>query len=140
MGLVARELESRGIPTLALSSAYSITRSVGTPRAAFLDYPLGRTAGRAGDEEEQRSLLAVALGLFETLDSPGMIASLPFAWPGGNAWKEVRSSGGTDESEDSETDDRTARHGVPQYQDERDRIRAEEVMASGGCVTCVFPD
>lgn len=140
MGLVARELESRGIPTLALSSAYSITRSVGTPRAAFLDYPLGRTAGRACETEEQRSILAKALGVFETLDSPGEIVPMPFAWPGGDAWKEASANENTGGLDEEASDDRTARHGAPQYQTDEDRLRAEETLASGGCVTCVFPD
>ena len=123
-----------------MSSAYSITLSVGTPRAAFLDYPLGRTAGRAGEPEEQRSLLAKALGLFETLESPGQIVPMPFAWPGDDAWKEAPANGNAGGLDEEASDDRTARHGAPQYQTDEDRLRAEETLASGGCLTCVFPD
>lgn len=123
-----------------MSSAYSITRSVGTPRAAFLDYPLGRTAGRAGEPEEQRSILAKALGVFETNISPGEIVPMPFVWPGDDSWKEVPGKKNSRQLDGEASDDRTARHGTPQYQTEDDRLRAQETLASGGCATCVFPD
>lgn len=145
MGLVARELERRGIPTLSLSSAWSITRSVGVPRAAFLDYPLGRTAGKPDDRAEQRAILTTALRLFETLQGPGRIVSLPFVWTEDDAWKDrvmrpdpaASSAGPGDDAEHS--DDRSARSDTPQYQDERDRRLAEEALAAGGCETCIFP-
>lgn len=140
MGLVAREIESRGVPTLALSSALSITRSVGTPRAAFLDYPLGRTAGKPGDRAEQKSILAEALGLFESLDAPGSIVPLPFEWSDNDSWKQSRDSSTSGEEEGAGGDARTARDRTPQYQDERDQRLAEEALASIGCATCIFPD
>ena len=68
MGLIAREIESRGIPTLSLSSALSITRSANPPRAAYVDYPLGRTAGKPDQPEQQRNLLRSALSAFERLE------------------------------------------------------------------------
>ena len=145
MGLVAREIERRGIPTLSLTSAWSITEAAGAPRAAFLDYPLGHTAGRAGDRDEQDAILAQVLGLFETLETPGEIVPLPFAWSEDDAWKDrvMRPDPDAEANEASgdgeHADDRTARHDTPQYQDERDRAMAEQVLADGGCETCVFP-
>ncbi|HCG69701.1 MAG TPA: glycine reductase, partial [Gammaproteobacteria bacterium] len=53
VGLIARALEAAGIATICLSSARSITESVGAPRAVYLDYPLGQTAGRANNFAEQ---------------------------------------------------------------------------------------
>ena len=40
-----------------MSSAYSITRSVNPPRAVYLDFPLGRTAGKANDKPLQRKII-----------------------------------------------------------------------------------
>ena len=57
MGLIAREIERRGIATVSLSSAYSITRAAFAPRAVYLDFPLGRTAGKAGDAVMQRDIV-----------------------------------------------------------------------------------
>jgi len=64
VGLVARSAEAAGIPTLCLASALDITRAVNPPRAAFLDFPLGHTAGKPGDPELQRAILADALSSF----------------------------------------------------------------------------
>ena len=138
MGLVARELESRRVPTLSLSSAWSITRAVGAPRAAFVDYPLGHTAGKPDDPEEQRALLAAALRLFETLDAPGRIVPLPFVWSEDDSWKDraMRPVAAGDAA--ALPDERVARHPSPQYQSERDRRLAEAELAAGGCATCVF--
>jgi hypothetical protein len=71
VGLIAREIEARGIPTLSMTSALSITRSVNPPRAAFVDYPLGHTSGKPHAPELQRNLLLDSLRAFETLEEPG---------------------------------------------------------------------
>jgi hypothetical protein len=140
VGLVAREIERRGIPTLSLTSAWSITRAVGAPRAAFVDYPLGHTAGKPGDEAEQEALLASALRLFETLEKPGEIVALPFVWSEDDAWKDRVMRPDPARRGSDHADDRVARDATPQYQDERDRRLAEEAIARGGCETCVFPE
>ena len=57
MGLVARFLEKAGFPTICLTAARSITESVNPPRAAFVDMPLGYTAGRPNEPEFQRDPL-----------------------------------------------------------------------------------
>ena len=145
MGLVAREIETRGIPTLSLTSAWSITRSAGAPRAAFLDFPLGHTAGRPDDPVEQAAILRAALRLFDSLEEPGEIVPLPFAWSEDDSWKDRvmrpgEGDAGSGSSEDQgHADDRVARHETPQYQDERDRRLAAETLAAGGCASCVFP-
>jgi len=100
VGLIAREIESQGIPTLSLTSALSITQSVNPPRAVFLDFPLGHTAGRPHDEKIQDAIIEAALTAFET----------------------TRTAKG---DEEKVRDDRTERSGEPQYQLESDRIAAE---------------
>lgn len=132
MGLIAREIERRGIATLSMSSAYSITASVDPPRAVFLDYPLGHTAGRRDDPDEQRRIMADTLDALESIDVPGTIRVLDYAWDDDEAWK-VRERAGRD-------DFRLERTDVPQYQHEADRAAAETAMARDGCPSCVFPD
>lgn len=133
MGLIARQLEAQGIPTLSMSSALSITRAVNPPRAAFLDYPLGHTTGKAGEPGLQREILIEALGAFHELDEPGAVKELPFRWAADDAWKDgvmrPPSQGGRDS--------RVERSPTPQYQCEADRVAAEE---AGGCPSCVFLD
>lgn len=84
-GILARSLEEAGFPTLMMSSAFSITALVHPPRAAFLDYPLGHTAGRPHEPEEQQAIMRDALSLLQTVAQPGEIHALEFSWPGD--WK-----------------------------------------------------
>jgi hypothetical protein len=136
VGLIARQVEAAGIPTVSLSSALSITRAVNPPRAVFVDFPLGHTAGKPHDPPLQRAIVEGALRAFETLREPGGIVRLPYAWAADDAWKEgvmrprAGAAGGGDE--------RAERVGVPQYQCERDRELAEAALAAGGCPTCVW--
>jgi hypothetical protein len=116
-----------------MTSAYSITRSVNPPRAAFLDYPLGHTAGKAHEPELQRDILRRALALFETLDAPGEIVTLPFHWAADDDWKAPRRS-----SDPRDLDDRTERVPNPVYQTPEDEARAQAALAAGGCDGCVW--
>ena len=126
MGLIARQVEADGIPTLSMTSALSITRSVNPPRAAFLDFPLGHTTGKARDPVLQRTILKEALAAFVELDRPGAVKMLPFRWSGDDEWKLEAMSAG---------DSRADRSDQPVYQLPDDRRLAE---ATGECATCVF--
>src|SRR5207237_10466409 len=108
--------EAAGIPTRSMTSALDITESVLPPRAAFLDYPLGHTTGKAGEPELQKQILLAALDAFTSLTSPGTVRKLPFVWSSDDRWKREVFAG---------DDERQPRHETPQYQDEEDRVRAE---------------
>ena len=113
MGLIARFLEARGITTLCLTSAWSITALVNPPRAAFLDFPLGHAAGRPQQQVEQLAILSDALPLLETIDQSGEIVPLPYAW--GTPWKNL----------DLDADvDWPLRLRTPQYQSGSDQAAA----------------
>ncbi len=71
-----------------MSSAYSITRSVNTPRAVFLDFPLGHTAGKPGDKALQREVMIDTLSALDTIQVPGTIRTLPYSWADSDAWKD----------------------------------------------------
>lgn len=121
------------MPTLCMTSAYSITRSVNPPRAAFLDFPLGHTTGKPGEPELQREILERALAAFDA-ERPGEILELPYHWAETDDWK----TGGGGES--AAIDDRSPRTPVPDYQTEADRLKAEAALAAGGCPGCVWLD
>ena len=123
MGLVARHLEAAGIPTLCMSSALDITRSVNPPRTAFLDFPLGHTTGKPNQPELQRRILLEALSSFDAMTVPGSVSTLPYRWSDDEGWKEKAYAEG---------DNRLPRHDTPQYQDDEDRRRAE----AGGSPSC----
>lgn len=89
MGLIAREVEKAGIPTLCMSSAWDITFAVRPPRAVFLNFPLNHQTGKAHDPPLQRRILLDALRAFETLWAPGQILCLPYVWdPPDMTWEE----------------------------------------------------
>jgi hypothetical protein len=98
-----------------MTSALDITRAVNPPRAAFLDYPLGHTTGKANQPELQREILVQALEGFTSMTAPGSIKILPFRWDDED-WKVTAMMNG---------DSRIPRHDTPQYQNEEDRLRAE---------------
>ncbi len=81
MGLVQRVLETRGIPTVALSMIPDLTRAVGVPRLAGIGYPMGRPLGRPHDPSGQRSVLRATLELLASASGPDTYVELPFEWP-----------------------------------------------------------
>jgi hypothetical protein len=97
---------------------------VNPPRAVFIDFPLGHTAGKPHDEDLQDAIVEAALAAFETMEKPGSIDRLPFHWADDDVWKDSvmrpRSDGG-----EEHRDDRSERSGEPQYQSEMDRLAAE---------------
>jgi hypothetical protein len=121
VSLVARHLEANGIPTLCLGSAFDIFTSGRPPRAVFVDYPLGHSAGKPFDLNDQYNVLRAALFGFETLKEPGQILTLANQWDADSTWKEDASS--TDGG-----DTRQARDETPQFQHPADRLAA---VASG---------
>ncbi len=130
-------MEGLGIPTLSMSSALSITRAVNPPRAAYLDFPLGHTAGKPGDHAGNLAILRDALRIFEQPLEPGEIVLLDYDWDEDDAWKDrvmrPRSNGEAGAGA-GHADDRTARHPTPQYQNPDDARLAE---AAGECATCI---
>ncbi len=126
MGLVARQVEAAGIPTLCMTSALDITRAVNPPRAAFLDFPLGHTTGAPNDPQMQRAIMADALSSFASMTAPGSVTMLPYRWPGDEGWKAKAFAEG---------DERRPRHDTPQYQSDEDR-RLAEGGASPDCPVC----
>ena len=80
MGLIAREIEKAGIPTLCMSSAWDITFAVKPPRAVFVNFPLNHETGKADDPALQRRILRDAFQAFERLWMPGQILCLPYVW------------------------------------------------------------
>lgn len=120
-----------------MSSAYSITRAVNPPRAVFLDFPLGHTAGKAHDKALQRKVMIDTLSALDSIQRPGMIRELPYRWADTDDWKDgVMRPGATG----GHQDDRTARADTPQYQRDADREAAEAALAAGGCPTCFYPE
>ena len=136
MGLIARALEEAGIPTLSMTSARDISAAAGVPRGAFLDYPLGHTAGKAGESELNRSIMLDALLAFESIDAPGTIVDLPYHWAETDEWKDGAMRPYIPSPGADPVDDRVERFPDPQYQLESDAEAAATSHAGLDCVVC----
>jgi hypothetical protein len=122
-----------------MSSALSITQAVNPPRAVFLDYPLGHTAGKANDKADQRRVMIETLRAFERIQDPGKVVTLKNEWSSDHSWKDrvmrasPRSENDADRVESLHEDDRVERYDTPQYQTSEDARRADPA-----CPTCIF--
>ena len=80
MGLIARAIETAGIPTVSVTITRDLTESVGVPRALFVRWPLGHPLGEAHKPLQQRTVIFDALKLLLTTDEPGVIAEPGYRW------------------------------------------------------------
>lgn len=76
VGLVAAELERRGIVTASITMLPEVTTRVRPPRALAVPYPLGYPLGAPDDPALQHVVLRALLALCTRLDVP-VLASLP---------------------------------------------------------------
>ncbi len=78
--LIQREIETAGIPTVAVSLCRDITYHLQAPRAVALRFPFGNPFGSSMDASMQARILRDALSLIESVKTPGEIVSLPYDW------------------------------------------------------------
>jgi D-proline reductase (dithiol) PrdB len=90
VGLIAHVIEGHSIPTLVVGTVLDIMTKVPSPRAVFVDHPVGRTFGRPGDHRKQEEILTVALAELPNFTEPGQIRELLCQWEasGNRAWEE----------------------------------------------------
>lgn len=78
VGHVAREAESRGIPTVAVAvrSFAHVAREMGYPRTVVTRHPMGRPLGPPGDRVTQRRVVRAGLELLGTATEGGTVVEL----------------------------------------------------------------
>jgi D-proline reductase (dithiol) PrdB len=89
VGLVARHLESHGIPTVVMGSAMDIVEHCGVARYLHSDFPLGNPCGKPYDKEMQCNIVNQALALLERAKESGTIKRTPYSWTNDNDWREA---------------------------------------------------
>jgi hypothetical protein len=88
VSLVARHLETGGIPTVIVGSARDIVEHCGVPRFLFTDFPLGNPCGKPWDVEMQRHIVGHALDLLVSAIAPRTTVQAPFLWSEDSSWRE----------------------------------------------------
>lgn len=73
---LAREIESRGVPTLIITASPAATESIRPPRAMTFERSIvGRVVGRAGDRGFHRKSVRAALEMFTHDTPPGKVVT-----------------------------------------------------------------
>jgi hypothetical protein len=80
VGLVQREVERAGIPTVGISIVRNYTEKVHPPRSVFLRWPFGHPLGEPGNVPQQRTVLFETFKALYAIQTPGEIMDLPFRW------------------------------------------------------------
>lgn len=80
MGLIQREIEKAGIPTIGISIVREFTEKVRPPRTIFLRWPFGHVLGEPSNIGQQRAVLAEAFKALYAIATPGEILNIPFRW------------------------------------------------------------
>ena len=87
VSLVARHIESGGIPTVIMGCAKDIVEHCGVPRFLFSDFPLGNSAGRPFDKVSQAETLELALRVLESAPGSRTTVQSPQRWSDDASWK-----------------------------------------------------
>jgi hypothetical protein len=80
VGLIQREIEKTGIPTIGVSIVRAYSEKVKPPRTVFLRWPFGHPFGEPFNAAQQRVVLAEALRALYTMQTPATILDLPYRW------------------------------------------------------------
>ena len=78
--IVQRAIESAGIPTIIIAALPPIVRQGGSPRAVAPFVPMGANAGEPHNRAMQTAILKDALRQLVSIDTPGTIVPLPYAY------------------------------------------------------------
>ena len=80
MGLVARAVEARGIPTVTVSVVRNMTETLPAPRNVLITFRLGQVFGEPGRAAQQRTILRASLAALDDITESGGIVQLPYRW------------------------------------------------------------
>ncbi len=80
MGLLAREIEARGVTTVALALVREVALAAGAPRFLYVHWPFGHALGEPGNVAQQRTVLHDMLSMAAAATRPGIVLDLPYRW------------------------------------------------------------
>jgi hypothetical protein len=79
--VLARELESRGLPTVTVTPMPDGAEHLLTPRIVGVESPFGHAFGSVGDAASQRRVLETALTVLAGASVAGTRVDIDIAWP-----------------------------------------------------------
>ena len=79
-GLIARAIESLGIPTVIIMMYKEMADVVKPPRTVHVKFPFGRPMGEPNNTAQQKVIAQDALKVLSTCKTPGSIIELPYRW------------------------------------------------------------
>lgn len=80
MGLLAREIEARGVTTVGLALVKEVAVAARAPRFLYLRWPFGHALGEPGNVAQQRTVLRDMLSMAVYAPRPGLVVELPYRW------------------------------------------------------------
>ncbi|MEW6671310.1 MAG: hypothetical protein AB1427_06375 [Thermodesulfobacteriota bacterium] len=80
MGLIQRQVEAAGIPTISIGNMADRMGHIKPPRALLVKFPRGSMLGEPGNVERQHRVILDALEALGTMTQPGTVRELPYRW------------------------------------------------------------
>lgn len=80
MGLIQRQVEAAGIPTISIGNMADRMGHIKPPRALLVKFPRGSMLGEPGNVARQRRVILDALNALSVMTEPGTIQELPYRW------------------------------------------------------------
>jgi hypothetical protein len=80
VGLLAREIEARGVTTVGLALVREVAVAARAPRFLYLRWPFGHALGEPGNVAQQRTVLHDMFSMAASAPRPGLVLDLPYRW------------------------------------------------------------
>jgi hypothetical protein len=80
VGLLAREIEARGVTTVGLALVKEVAVAAHAPRFLYLHWPFGHALGEPDNVAQQRTVLHDMLSMAISASRPGLVVELLYRW------------------------------------------------------------
>jgi D-proline reductase (dithiol) PrdB len=80
VGLIQRQVEEAGIPTISIGNMADRMDHIKPPRALLVKFPRGSMLGEPGNVQRQRRIILDALKALSDMTRPGTVQELPYRW------------------------------------------------------------
>ena len=82
IGLLQNEFEKAGIATISITLKPEVTLFMNVPRAVYIRFPYGYSAGPAFQPDLQKKIIKETLSMVHEIKKAGTVVRLPYRWAG----------------------------------------------------------